>query len=432
MGNRFNKEQLELIKEKMGVEQLWSFSKVSTYDTCSWLYYLKYILKIRVKGDNCYTWWGTAGHDIIQGLYDGEHKHEEMIDKLEAKVLEYNLLTDPKLKFPSENEYVNYIANLRHYFKNVVPVPYKVINEKPVLAVFEGDEKYVFSGYLDSEYVDDDGYLVILDYKTSSMSGFTGAKLLEKSRQLMIYALGISTFGRMIDGKLQKLPLNKIKIRYDMMKYMNVSYIQKNGEEKVTKAERRLWVAKIATPLRKNLEDVGKEIEKINKDIAKLEKKIKMKKTTEEEALAYSDEIAVLLGKEAELSEYNYNVIEINEMVEEAMNSNNLDNMPKFIQDKYTLSDCYIDIELNDEIIKDFKSDLVATLNKIVELSKKENKQLAFTRGKIENSDSYYCVNLCDMKDHCDFYKSYKEHNAMFLTKDDKPSDEELLALLGL
>lgn len=429
---RLSYEQLNLIKDKMGVKDLWSFSKVSTFDTCSWLFKLKYIDKIRVKGDNCWTWWGTQSHDLVQGLYEGKHTYDEMIQKFEEKLLEYNLIDDPKLKFPDEGQFTSYIENLRHYFQNVRQLPYNVVNEKPVLAVFQGLEKYVFQGYLDSEFIDDEGNLVILDYKTSSMSGFTGAKLLEKSRQLMIYALGVTQHGRLVDGEMKKIPIEMIKIRYDMQKYCSISFTLKNGNLNETKAERRAWVAKIANQLRKDLEGVAKELEKLDKEATKLAKKMSMKKTTPEEAEGYSVAIGDIEFQATALSEHLYDIIQINEMIEEAINNNNLDNMPPFVQEKYTVSDCYIDVELTQEILDEFKAELISSLDKIIAKKSEEDKDEAFTRGKIEQGDSFYCVNLCDMKDHCKFYQEYKEHQAMFYTKDNAPSDEELLAMLGL
>ncbi|MGR5954353.1 PD-(D/E)XK nuclease family protein [Bacillus paranthracis] len=285
--------------------------------------------------------------------------------------MEFQLITDPKLKFPEESQFESYIANLRHYFTNVKQLPYNVVNERPVLAVFEGLEKYVFQGYIDSEFVDDDGNFVILDYKTSSIGEFTGAKLLKKAQQLMIYALGISMFGRQIDGEMKKFSLDKIKIRYDMMKYCKITYMQKNGTEKVTKAERRAWVAHIANPIRKDFDDVPKNIEKAEKEIAKLDKKRSAKVRTEEEKVELTAQIAEI-EKAIEVLKANlFDIIQINEMMEEAINSNSLANLPQFIQDKYTVSDCYIDVELTQEIIEEFKSNLISTLNKIIESEKR-------------------------------------------------------------
>lgn len=422
---RLNYKQLEIIKEKFGVDKLWSYSKVSTYIQCHWLHKLKYIDKIKSNiSDSCYTYFGTIAHDNIQGFYDKEHEYSDMINIFNDKVLQWQLEDNPQLRFPSDNERDNYIENLRHYFTNTEIVPFNVVNEQPVLAVFEGKEKYVFQGYIDSNYKDENGDLIIVDYKTSSISGFTGKKLIDKSKQLIIYAIGMNQF--------HKIPFNKMKIRYDMMKYLNISYKLKNGNTKVTKAERRLWVAHIANQIRKDLEDVSKQIEKLEKDIAKLQRKINMKKTTPEEAEGYSVEIGEIEREIKELQQYDFDTIQINDMLEESIGNNNLDNMPQFIKDKYKLSNCYIDIELTEDLINEIKSELVSVLNEIIEKSKEEDLEGAFNRPRIDNSESYYCTNLCDMRDQCIFFKEFKENSALFLDRKEEVSDDEILAMLGL
>lgn len=80
----------------------------------------------------------------------------------------------------------------------------------------------------------------------------------------------------------------------------------------------------------------------------------------------------------------------------------------------------------------EFEAELVETLDLINAKSLEEDKEEAFNRSRIDNSDSFFCVNLCDMKDHCSFYKEFKEHNAMFVSKQEQPSESELLAMLGL
>lgn len=435
MSNRLKYDQLELIKKKFKVDKLWSFSKASTYNQCSWLYYLKYVKKIRVKGDNCYTWWGTASHDLVQSMDAGESKVEDLPKLLEKKIDEYMIAVakDEKIKFPNEDEYTHYIENIKLYFNNVAKKPYNVINEKPVLAVLEGVEKYVFQGYIDAEYVDEDGNLYIIDYKTSSMSGFSGEKLIEKATQLIIYAIGVNQHGRMIDKKMVRFPIDKIKIRYDMMKYVNITYTLKNGNEKVSKAERRLWVGHIASPIRKDLDDVEKEVEKLKKDIAKLEKKKQAKKRTDEEKVLLDKEIAGIELKIAEISQHVYDFVEKDDLMKEAIENNNLDNMPPFIKNKYKVSPCYIDIELTQELVNEIVDKVVSTLDKIIAKEKEDDKETAFSRGKIEQGESYYCTNLCDLREQCDIYKEYKEHNAMFLNQQNEaPSDDELLAMLGL
>src|SRR5699024_2376992 len=118
-----------------------------------------------------------------------------------------------------------------------------------------------------------------------------GKKLLENARQLMIYAMGINQHGRMVNGEMRQFPINKIRIRYDLMKYVNISFIQKNGKLKTTRAERRGWVGKISNQLRKDFADVEKTIEDLNKKIKQFERKCGFKKTTDEERVEFEKEI---------------------------------------------------------------------------------------------------------------------------------------------
>lgn len=428
---RLSYEQLEKLKEKFGVDRIWSFSKVDSFDTCTWLYKLKYVDKIKTKSDSCYTWWGTVSHELIQDFYDGKYHYEKMSELLEDKITEYNtlVLTEPKLKFPEDSIYENYIESLKHYFSNVKPLSnYEIKNEKPVLALFEGENgKYLFQGYIDSTYVDENGNTVILDYKTSSISGFSGKKLIDKSRQLMIYAMGLNQF--------QKIPLNKIKIRYDMMKYVVVSYPLKNGNIRETKAERKGWVGQISNQLRKDLEDVPKNLEKVEKEIAKIKKKLDSKKQpSEHERKELEDKLNKLEYLKVELASYCYDVLELNEMVSKAIHNNTLEEMPPFIQNKYTLSECYIDVELTPEIIEEFKKELINKLDKIIAKENEDDKDKAFERPRIEQHESFYCNTLCDMKEHCKIYEEYKEHMSMFLDKpkEESVSDDDILKMLGL
>lgn len=184
--------------------------------------------------------------------------------------------------------------------------------------------------------------------------------------------------------------------------------------------------------IRKDLEGIPKEIENLEKEIAKLVKKMNMKKTTPEEAEGYSIEAGKIEREIEQLRLVNFDPIKINELIQQATDCNNLDSMPMFIQDKYKVTDCYIDVEMTPEVMEDFQKYLVETLDEIVTKSAEEDKDKAFNRSRIENADSYYCVNLCDMKAHCQFYKDFRENADMFLTKQNQPSEQDLLAMLGL
>lgn len=424
---RLNGQQLEAIKKKLGVDRIWSFSKMSTYEQCSWSYKLKYIDKLRKSGDSCYTYWGTISHEIRQDFYDGVYKtNQEMVDKLEEEILTYYTEDKKELKFPHVGEDENYFNNLRHYFANCTHVPVDVKNEKIVISLIKnGDKKYAFQGYIDSFY-ELDGKYYILDYKTSSFSGFSGDKLMEKSQQLMIYAYGL--------WKMQGIPIEQIVLRFDMMKYCHVSFMQKNGKIKTTRADRRAWVVAISNQMRKDFENVEKDIAVHEKKIATLSKKMSAKCRTAEEVEGLSVEIGEIESQIQELLKNVYDFLQVNEMVSEAMDNNDLSNMPQFIQDKYTLEDCYVDVELNEEIITEFIKRIEGTLDKIVE-AECEDAEQSFARNRIEDSESYFCNNLCDVRENCKYYSEYREHLTMFLSQKEESqedSDDVMMKMLGL
>lgn len=429
---RLNREQLNIIKEKMGVDQLFSFSKISTYGQCSHLYRLKYVDKIRVKGDSCYTHFGTMCHEIIQDYYEGKYEYDQMIKEFDRRVMEWKLEDDPALQFGTESERDKYIANVGHYFENVATVKTKVEIENPVLTELFGRNKYVTQGYIDGEYIED-GKLVILDFKTSTITGFSGAKLAEKSRQLMLYALGVVQHGRIIDGEKRQFAVEDIKLRYDMQKYMKVKYMLANGKEKETTTERSLWVAKIANQIRKDFDSVPKEIEKLEKKIVSLTKKRNAKVRTEEEKVVLGEEIDDIQAQLVELNKNVYDILEINEMLDYAINNNTLALLPEFIQGRYELSDCHIDIELTQETMDEFVQSLTAELDEITAKEEENDPDKAFVRDRIADSESFFCTKLCEMREQCKYYKDYQENNSMFQNqKQDEQTDDEILKMLGL
>ena len=217
---RLGYEERKMIMDRFGVDKLWSYSRLSTYLNSAWEYRMLYLEK-KPRTDNVYTVWGQISHDIIQGMYEGEYEYEEMIEEFDKRTLDWRI--NGTHKFMNESVEAGYIKNLQDYFQTTEKVPYEVKNEKPVCIHIKDEERdkdIVFIGYVDSEYVDEDGILNIVDYKTSSKSGFSGSSLKEHSRQLMLYAIGINQF--------RKIPFDKIRLRFDMMKYYNVEYIQKN------------------------------------------------------------------------------------------------------------------------------------------------------------------------------------------------------------
>lgn len=420
---RFSGKQLNLIKEKMNVDRIWSFSKMSTSQQCSWLYNLKYIKRMKGIQDSCYTYWGSISHEIIQDYYDGKYSNrEEMVAKLEEEIVKYNTENKSHLKFPNENESVGYFNNLRHYFANTELIQSDVRNEMPVIIKLEGKEKYVFQGFIDSIYTDENGKTVILDYKTSSDSGFTGKSLLKKAMQLMLYTNGLVQF--------QKYNIDDIIIRYDMMKYVNIEYKQKNGTWKQTRKPRSNYVSFLYSKLLSAFKNHNAQSESLEKSIKQLNKKRSAKCRTQGEIVELSEDIDKL---EDELENLKvFDVLEIDSYIEYAIENNTLNELPYEIKSQFKVNNAYIDVPVDKVILKQFMNDIVEVLDSVVERESMEDVDNAFSRGDIQESESYFCKNLCDMRNNCKYFEEYRENVNLYKTEEDGTSDDDILKMLGL
>jgi len=336
---RLTHEELEKIKQKYNVDRLWSWSRMNTYLTSKFEYLLKYILKSKEdRCDSSYVTLGTICHDTLDKFYEGKIKYEDMID-------DYNdgfttAITIADLKFNRSDEEKNksigekYNNNLIHFFENHTVYRHKLLIEKPIVFVVGGN---VFVGYIDALYKDEDGYVYPLDFKSSSI--YTGKTLEENSGQLIGYAIGLNQMG---------IPLDKIRPRFNFLKYCTIEYEQKNGAVKYRNVER----CKIGESLQSNA------------------------KTW--------------------LKTYGY---EPDEYLKKMLDTNGIDCLPDEVKGKYRIRDCHVDVELNDKIVEKW-TELITTTIKDIELREKdyeETKSLECFWDDEESvrAQSYYFANLC-------------------------------------
>jgi RecB family exonuclease len=384
------KTSLEDLKKKYNVSRIWSFSRVNCYINCSYSYYLKYIRNIKELDTNIYSILGGQFHDILEKFYKGIITYEDMITESEMCIL--TMVMDEK-KFDKNNKERNqniedkYFTCMRHFFSNHIPVQKKVLCEQHIMIKVGNN---YFQGYIDAIHKNENDY-IITDYKSSTI--YTGAKIEKEGRQLILYALGLNQKG---------IPLENIKIRWNFLKYNSITYIQKNGKEKTTNSERWSWVAKIKSPLRMNLKDSKQ-----------------------------------------------YSEFEIEQMLDKAIEDNNLNSFPDDIKQKYIVSDCYIYIPLSKEITSNLEEELN---DKIIEIYKKEKlteqainedeKNKIWEREVLEK-DFFFCSNICGYRPiQCKCYKKFLDSQKFFNGnnknqsinnyKDEEDNDESILETLGL
>lgn len=342
-------EELERIKKQYGVDILWSFSKLNKYVTSPYEYYLKYILKVKEdRQDGIYAISGGTVHSIIEKFYKKEISYEDMITQYEDALFTFEMA---ELKYNKTDEEKNAkIANkyedcIRHFFRNHIPFTQKAMIEQFALTQVGGR---VFQGYIDFVFQDEDKNFTILDWKTSTM--YRGDKVLKEGKQLLLYAQSLIQHG---------IPIDKVKICWDFIKYTTVTYKQKNGKIVERQIERN---------------SVG----------SSLSAAIKTK-----------------------LKELKYSTEEINSFIDLVVDSNSLHMLPKEVQDQFKFSDCLVYIPLTQEILDNLNEEIISTLesiDKTTEIwynkkaqgsSEQELDKIWYDTDEQLKANEYYFMNLC-------------------------------------
>jgi hypothetical protein len=358
MGRKTSEELNELCK-KYNTDRLWSWSRFNTYHNSKYEYFLKYIKHLPEDRQDCiYTVTGGMAHDIMEKLYLGKSKYEDMDNDFEDAWMTAGIAD---LKFDRNDAEKNkkiadkYYKNLKHFFNNHHVIPHKVEIER-FISVFIGQN--VFQGYIDVCFKDNDGCFNILDWKTSSI--YKGEKALNECGQLVVYAIGLHQMG---------VPYEKIKICWDFLKYVKVDCEQANGKWATREIDRC---------------EIG----------SKLQSSVKMwlKK----------------LGHEEQLVEY----------LDMLAQTNDIKCLPDDVQAKYKFNDCIVYVDLTKELIDRWTTEITNTIDEIVEkeneyevekmINAEKAEQIFFDTPEEVEKQSYYFATLCAYSPN--LHKPYKIH----------------------
>lgn len=147
-------------------EMRWSFSRLMTYNTCPYSFYLQYIKKVN-QDQNGFSQYGTFVHELLERYAKDELMIFELLDEYNDKFTQ-NVTCD----FPP-NKYVDLAQSYYQcgydYFANFNGFDnYKIIEvEKEVK--FKID-KYPFIGYIDLLVENNKGEVEIIDHKSKDLS----------------------------------------------------------------------------------------------------------------------------------------------------------------------------------------------------------------------------------------------------------------------
>lgn len=352
---RLSKKELDKIKEKYNCSRIWSWSRVNTFTTSPYEYYLKYVLHKKEDRQDCgYAPLGSIAHDTLDAFYEGDISYEDMISQFEDGWVTAIDIADLKLDRNDEEHDASikakYKEDLQHFFMNHVKYNCKVLIEKPVVAKVGN---HVFVGYIDALFKDDDGNYNIVDFKTSSK--YSGKTAEEKSGQLTIYALGLIQAG---------IPVDKVKICWNFLKYCSIEYQQKNGTVKTREVER----CKIGESLQSN---------------AKMWLK----------ASGYDEE-------------------QTDDYLKLLIDTNSIDVLPDEVREKYKMYDCHVYVPLTQKLIDKWTDTIVANIKDIYTREKdyEETKsdQCFWDSEEHVKSESYYFATLIGYS--ANLHKPYKEY----------------------
>lgn len=193
-----------------GIET-YSFSKLSRFQTCPYSYKLRYV-DDNQGIDNVFSAYGTLVHSILERYSKGELEIWEL-----ANVFDWEFDCNIIDNFPYDKEGKirdNYKKQGLNFFSN-----FEGYDDVEILGVeqefFQVIEDWQLHGFIDLLYRNQDGKIIIRDYK--SKSSLTKKEQEEYSIQLYLYSLWVKEqYGEYPDLELCLFRTNKvIKIQYD-------------------------------------------------------------------------------------------------------------------------------------------------------------------------------------------------------------------------
>lgn len=188
------------------MSNLFSYSKLSSFQNCPYGYYLTYIQHIKGE-DNVYGILGNVVHDMYELLTKDEITIEEAKEKFKQ---EYELCKFLGLTFPTKMSEEKYVYDVEHSFDYFIKPMGRLEQERYFQIELENK---IFRGYIDLIIFDDENKTIrVIDYKTSSRFS---KKDLESHKvfQLILYSMYLE----------KEYPEYKIlNPMFYMLKYVNV------------------------------------------------------------------------------------------------------------------------------------------------------------------------------------------------------------------
>jgi hypothetical protein len=175
---------------------VWSYSRVNSYATCPYSWYLNYILG-EARRDSFYGEYGTLMHEKIAELYSGEKSKEEVLFEYMGEF--HKKVFSPSFALKDYNatkeKYFNIGAD---YIENFKPLEHSKILEIEKQSSFKIKD-YNFTAIIDLVLKQDNGDIIIVDHKSTDIKPRSkrgkvtqgDLELEEYLKQLYVYSIPI-------------------------------------------------------------------------------------------------------------------------------------------------------------------------------------------------------------------------------------------------
>lgn len=139
-------------------DYLWSYSKLSCFDMCKYMFFLNYLLKEPTE-NKYFAQYGTFNHKIHELVYKGELPCKDVLGYYIT-----NFHKEVTSTPPSVNIYESYFQKGITYWKSFKPSPNKILMVEKELEFTIGEYKFV--GVIDLVEETRNGEIIITDHKS--------------------------------------------------------------------------------------------------------------------------------------------------------------------------------------------------------------------------------------------------------------------------
>ena len=166
---------------------VWSFSRLSAFETCPYMFYQLYINKVPREG-NFFSQYGSFIHELLEGFYNGKYEAWELKSIYEEQ---YN---NNVTKQAPPNNFVDLASSYYDYGTKYLGT-FRPVKDMKILGV---EKEYTctiggnpFKMIVDLILQDKEGNIIIQDHKSKSIKSGNDANIRPYWKQMALYSIPV-------------------------------------------------------------------------------------------------------------------------------------------------------------------------------------------------------------------------------------------------